>query len=149
MYTEILKVRLCNPQKNNKKNLCKIQKQNKQTKKKQTQTQILDVKFMTVQLGIDWICLACLEGLPGNSLSSLKSPWKLWRNPKTSGTMFSGWWTLNTVYQQKHLILTVRHGSGRMMIWAFFAATGLTHFAVIYSTINSFIYQSVLDSNVR
>jgi len=34
------------------------------------------------------------------------------------------WRKPNTAYQHKHLIPTVKHGGGRLMIWACSAATG-------------------------
>jgi len=55
----------------------------------------------------------------------------------------------NTAYQHKHLIPTVKHGGGGLMIWACSAATGPGHLAVIESTMNSSVYQSILESNVR
>jgi len=42
-----------------------------------------------------------------------------------------------------------RLGGGGMMIWACFAATGPGHLAVIKSSMNSSVYQSILESNVR
>ena len=55
----------------------------------------------------------------------------------------------NTAYQHKHLLPTVQHGGGGLMIWACSAATGPGHLAVIESTMNSSGYQSILESNVR
>ncbi|MEE6515924.1 hypothetical protein FKM82_025084 [Ascaphus truei] len=51
--------------------------------------------------------------------------------------------------QHISLIPTVKHGSGGVMIWACFAATGPGNLAVIESTMNSSVYQSILESNVR
>ena len=42
-----------------------------------------------------------------------------------------------TAYQHKHLIPTVKHGGGGLMIWACSAATGPGQLAVIESTMNS------------
>jgi len=53
---------------------------------------------------------------------------------------------LNASYQHKHLIPTVKHCSGGVMIWGCFAAG---HLAVIESTMNSSVYQSILESFVR
>ena len=53
------------------------------------------------------------------------------------------WRKPNTAYQHKHLI------RWRVMIWACSAATGPGHLAVIESTVNSCVYQSILESNVR
>jgi len=55
----------------------------------------------------------------------------------------------NTAYQHKHLILTVKHGGGGLMLWACSAATGPGHLAVIESTMNSSVDQSILESDVR
>jgi len=54
----------------------------------------------------------------------------------------------NTAYQHKHLKPTVKHGGGGLMIWPCSAATGPGHFVVIESTMNSSVYQSILESNV-
>ena len=51
-------------------------------------------------------------------------------------------------YWHKHLIPTVKHGGGGLVIWACFAATGPGHLAVIESIINSSVYQSILVSNL-
>ena len=61
--------------------------------------------------------------------------WHVWREP-------------NTAYEHKHLIPTVKHGGGGMMIWACFAVTGPSHLAVFESTMNS-AYQSILELNMR
>ena len=47
----------------------------------------------------------------------------LWRKP-------------NTTYQHKHLILTVKHGGGGLMIWTRFVAAGPGNL-IIESTLNS------------
>jgi len=49
----------------------------------------------------------------------------------------------------QHLILTVEHGGGGLMMWACSAATGPGHLAVTESTMNSSVYQSILESNVK
>ena len=59
------------------------------------------------------------------------------------------WRKPNTAYQHKHLIPTVKHGGGGLMIWAGSAATVPGHLAVIESTLNSSGYQSILELNVR
>ena len=58
------------------------------------------------------------------------------------------WQKTNTAYQHEHLIPTVKHGGGGLVIWACFAATGPGHLAVIESIINSSVYQSILVSNL-
>ena len=59
------------------------------------------------------------------------------------------WRKPNTAYQHKHLIPTVKHGGGGLMMWACFAATGPGHLAVIESIMNFSGYQSILESDVR
>jgi len=70
-----------------------------------------------------------------------KPKWRCNAQPNTAKT--------NTAYQHKHLIPTVRHGGGGMMIWACFAAEGPGHLAVIESTMNFSVYQSIVESNMR
>lgn len=53
-----------------------------------------------------------------------------------------------TACQHKHLTPTVKHGSGRVMIWACFPATGPEHQVVIGSFIICSAEQSILESNV-
>ena len=115
--------------------------------------------------------MACLERLPGESLLSLMALWlrfaklhldkpqDFWTNvlwtDETKVEMFGHnvqhhvWQKPNTVYQHKHLIPTVNHSGGGVMIWACFAATGPGPLAVIESTMNASVYQSILKSNVR
>ena len=57
-------------------------------------------------------------------------------------------WKPNTAYQHKHLIPTVKHGGGGLMIRACFTATGPQHLAVLKSTMNSSLYQRIPDSDV-
>lgn len=42
----------------------------------------------------------------------------------------------------KHLLPTVKHGGGRVIIWACFAETGLGHHAVIELIMNSTVQDS-------
>ena len=44
---------------------------------------------------------------------------------------------------------TVKHSGGGLMIWACVVATVPGHLAVAESTVNSSVYQSILESNVR
>ena len=44
---------------------------------------------------------------------------------------------------------SVKHGGGGLMIWAHSAATGPRHLAVIESTANYSLYQSIFESNVK
>lgn len=112
--------------------------------------------------------MACLEGLPGGSLLSLKGTWDVlpkkpqdfWKNvlwvEKTKVVMFGQnaqdqdaqdhvWQKPNTVYRHKHLTPT---GDG-LMIRARSVAAGPGHLAGIELTISSSIYQIFLESNVR
>jgi len=52
-------------------------------------------------------------------------------------------------YQHEQLIPTHKRGSGGVMIWACFAATRPRKFSVTESTVNSLVYQSIPQSNVR
>lgn len=54
------------------------------------------------------------------------------------------WRKPNTGYQQKHLIPAC--GGGVMI---YFAATRPGHLAVIKSTMNSYVYQHIIESKVR
>ena len=56
------------------------------------------------------------------------------------------WRKPNTTYEHKHVILTVKHSGGGVIIWACFTAAGPRHLALIESTMNSSVYQSILDS---
>lgn len=49
----------------------------------------------------------------------------------------------NAAHRHKHLVPTVEHGGGWMMIWLCLAATGSWHLAVILSTMSSSVYQSI------
>lgn len=50
--------------------------------------------------------------------------------------------------KQSMLVSTVKHSGGRM-IQACFAATGPRHLVVLESTMNSSVYQSIIESNMR
>lgn len=47
----------------------------------------------------------------------------------------------NTAHHPKHLIPIVRHGGGRVMVWACFAATGPGYPPVTELTVKSSVYQ--------
>ena len=89
----------------------------------------------------------------------LNKPQDFWNNvlwtDETKVQMFGHnaqqhvWRKPNTAYQHKHLIPTVKHGGEGLMMWACSAATGPGHLAVIESTMNSSVYQSILESDVR
>ena len=49
----------------------------------------------------------------------------------------------------KHLIPAVKHGDEELIFWACFTATEPEHLAGIECTMNSSVYQSNLESNVR
>jgi len=113
--------------------------------------------------------MACLEGLPGESLYSLKKnmaarlrfaklhlnkPQDFWNNviwsDETIVEMFGHdlqchiWWKLNTAYQHKQLKPTVKYADGSLIIWACFEPhdNRVDHELLC-------IYQSILKSNVR
>lgn len=60
----------------------------------------------------------------------------VWRKPKTA-------------FDHKNLIPTVKHGGGNIMVWGSFAASGPGQLTIIESTMNSSLYQRVLEDNVR
>jgi len=74
---------------------------------------------------------------------------------KQNDTLSNVLWTDETRVEmfghnvQQHLISTVKHGGGGMMIWACFANVGLVRLAVFESTTNSSVQQRILESNVR
>ena len=89
----------------------------------------------------------------------LNKPQDFWNNvlwtDQTKVEMFGHnaqqhvWRKPNTTYQHKHLIPTVKHGGGGLMMWACSTTTRPGHLAVIESIMNSSGYQSILESDVR
>ena len=59
------------------------------------------------------------------------------------------WRKQNTAFQGKNLIPTVKHGGGSVMVWGCFAAAGPGQLTIIESTMNSAVYQRVLEENVK
>uniref|UniRef100_A0A3Q3JS38 Transposase n=1 Tax=Monopterus albus TaxID=43700 RepID=A0A3Q3JS38_MONAL len=59
------------------------------------------------------------------------------------------WHKPNTAFQEKNLIPTVKHGGGSVMVWGCFAAAGPGQLTIIESTMNSTVYQKVLEEHVR
>ncbi len=59
------------------------------------------------------------------------------------------WRKSNTAFQKKNIIPTVKYGSGSVMVWGCFAASGPGRLAVINGTMNSAVYQKILKDNVR
>ena len=59
------------------------------------------------------------------------------------------WRKTNAVFQHKNLIPTVKHGGGRIMVRGCFAALGPERLAIIDGTMNSGLYQQILQENVR
>lgn len=59
------------------------------------------------------------------------------------------WRKPNTAFQEKNLIPTVKHGGGSVMVWGCFAAAGPGQLTIIESTMNSTVYQKVLEEHVR
>jgi len=55
------------------------------------------------------------------------------------------WTKPKTAYQHTHLIPTVKHSGGGLIIWVCSAATGPGHLAIIKSTLSSPLYQSILE----
>jgi hypothetical protein len=59
------------------------------------------------------------------------------------------WLKRNTAFEQKNLIPTVKHGGGGIIVWGCFATSGPGQFAIIESTMNSILYQRIIEENVR
>uniref|UniRef100_A0A3Q3J790 Tc1-like transposase DDE domain-containing protein n=1 Tax=Monopterus albus TaxID=43700 RepID=A0A3Q3J790_MONAL len=59
------------------------------------------------------------------------------------------WRKPNIAFQEKNLIPTVKHGGGSVMVWGCFAAAGPGQLTIIESTMNSTVYQKVLEEHVR
>ncbi|MBN3278876.1 TCB1 transposase, partial [Polyodon spathula] len=59
------------------------------------------------------------------------------------------WRKLNTAFHSKNLIPAIKHGGGRAMILRCFAASGPGRLAIIGGTMNSALYQRILQENVR
>uniref|UniRef100_A0A803J4T6 Uncharacterized protein n=1 Tax=Xenopus tropicalis TaxID=8364 RepID=A0A803J4T6_XENTR len=59
------------------------------------------------------------------------------------------WRKKNTPFQHKNLILSVKHGGGSVLVWAFFVASGPGRLAINDGTMNSELYQRILKENVK
>ncbi len=59
------------------------------------------------------------------------------------------WCRPKTAFQEKHLIPTVKHGGGNVMVWGCFTVSWTGQLAFIDSTINSASYPRVLEDDVR
>lgn len=59
------------------------------------------------------------------------------------------WRKSNTAFQQKNLKPAVKHGCESVMVWGCFAAVGPGQLTIIESTMNSTLYQKVLEEHVR
>lgn len=59
------------------------------------------------------------------------------------------WRKTKTAFENKNLIPTVKHGGGNVMVWGCFSAAGPGQLTIIESTMNSVLYQRVLEENVR
>jgi len=84
----------------------------------------------------------------------LNKPQDFWNNGTMAKVEMFGhnalqhvWWKPNTASQHKHLTPIVKHGGGKLMIWAYFASTGSGQLTVIELIMNSSVYQSILESN--
>lgn len=54
----------------------------------------------------------------------------------------------NTSLQHKNLIPTVKHGDGSIKVWGYFAASGPGRLAITDGSVNSGLYQQILQENV-
>ena len=89
----------------------------------------------------------------------LDTPQKFWQNmlwtDETKVELFGRntqrhvWRKNGTAHQHQHLIPTVKHGGGCIMVWGCFAASGPGQLAIINGKMNSKVYQDVLQENLR
>lgn len=104
------------------------------------------------------------KNIAQHGLSLLNSSWM---NPKTSGrnSVFwtdetkvdsfgcnawcHVWWKPNTTHHSKNLMPTVKNGGWGVVIWGCFTTKGSGHFAIIESTLNSSLFQRILEEGVR
>ena len=54
----------------------------------------------------------------------------------------------NTAFQYKNLIPTAKHGDGSIIVWGWIAASGPGRHALIDGTMDSGLYQQILQDNV-
>lgn len=59
------------------------------------------------------------------------------------------WRKSNTVYHQKNLIPTVKHGGGNVKIWGWFSSSEPGRRHIIKGTLRTEVYQEILEQNVR
>ena len=59
------------------------------------------------------------------------------------------WRRKGTAYHHENIIPTIKYGGGNIMIWACFAASGPGQLATIQGKMNSQVYQTILQDNVR
>ena len=90
-------------------------------------------------------------------------PKTTWMFHNTSGKMCCGqmrqklnlkveryvWRKKGTAHQHQNLITTVKHGGGGIMVCGCFAASLPGHLAIIEGTMNSKVYQDILQENIR
>lgn len=86
------------------------------------------LKLLIVQLQNDWTSMACL--VARESLFSLKQTWQHGLALETTTILYK--------HQQKHLIPTVKHNDGGLVICGCSAATVLGHLAVTQSSSTSY-----------
>lgn len=59
------------------------------------------------------------------------------------------WCKKGTAYHHENIIPAVKYGGGNIMMWACFAASGPGQLAIIEGKMNSQVYQTILQDNVR
>ena len=59
------------------------------------------------------------------------------------------WRRKGTAYHHENIIPTVKYGGGNIMIWACFTASGPGQLGIIEGKMNSQVYQTILQDNVR
>ncbi len=58
-------------------------------------------------------------------------------------------WRKHTSFLHEKLIPSVKHGGGSIMAWACFAESGPGRLATIDGTMNSELYQQIVEENVK
>jgi len=59
------------------------------------------------------------------------------------------WRKPNTAMDSKHLIPTVKHGNGSVMVWGAVAASGDGNFVFVEGIMDRFQYKTILENNLK
>lgn len=58
------------------------------------------------------------------------------------------WRKANTAMNPKHLVPTVKHGGGNVMVWGAVAASGVGNLVFVEGNMDRFQYKSILEQNL-